>query len=95
MPGNDNCYCPECEQKRQDESGHGISAKDVGDILNVPVDNNCCKSPELRGCQCECDSCECDSEKSEKNTQILLEDTKRIANALEQLVKEVKMLRAP
>ena len=80
MPGNDNCYCPECEQKRQDESGHGISAKP--DIVD------CC-SP---GCQCEFDIA---SEKSEKNTQILLEDTKRIANALEQLVKEVKMLRAP
>ena len=73
MPANNNCYCPECEQKRQDESGHGISAKTVDE-----------------GCQC-CDIVD----SSEKNTQILLEDTKRIANALEQLVKEVKMLRAP
>ena len=81
---NRNCFCVECSQKRQDESGHGnnYSGEDSGPIFDKVESQDAC-------------DCQDDCQDGNKNTQILLEEVNLMRQALEQLVKEVKKLRAP
>ena len=86
---NRNCFCVECSQKRQDESGHGnnYSGEDSGPIFDKVESQDACDCQDDKSMGKNCQD-------GDKNTQILLEEVKLIRQVLEQLAREVKNLRA-